>query len=147
MYYNNYIITAYKKQAINILALWRVLDIKQAARYARRQAPATNRHNATKKANRETAEKAKRRRKSGGAVNPMRTPRFFYAAAILAFSLRRVIPFGGVIRTVFFCMPFTFRNLAATVCAVLLLFNTFCTANCLSMPPHYFLLCGIIVYA
>ena len=128
------------------MALWRVLDKTSGSL----RSPSSTRHdrpNTTKTTNRATAEKVKRRRKSGGAVNPLRMSRFFYAAAILAFSLRRVIPFGGVIRTVFFCMPFTFRNLAATVCAALLLCNPFVTRNYLSMPPQNFLLCGIIIYA
>ena len=127
------------------MALWRGLDKTSAPL----RGASSTRHKPTqrnKKTNRETAAKAKRRRKSGGAVNPMRTPRFFYAAAILAFSLRR-ISFRWRYSHRFFCMPFTFRYLAATICATLLLCNPFVTRNCLSMPPHCFLLCGIIVYA
>lgn len=126
------------------MALWRVLDKTSAPL----RGASSTRHKPTQrnKQNRETAEKAKRRRKSGGAVNPLRTPRFFYAAAFFAFSLRR-FSFRRCYSHRLFCVPFTFRYLAATLCATLLLCNPFVTRNYLSMPPQNFLLCGIIVYA
>ena len=58
--------------------------IKQAARYARRQAPATNRHNATKK--------QERQRKIGVRAQAFReTPIFLPVALNCAFSICRVL--------------------------------------------------------
>lgn len=127
-----------------IIGLWHCGGclIKQAARYARRQAPATNRHNTTNK-NRETAEKARRRLKYGDTRRLSVFAVFFYAAAIFCFLTVR--SFRAVLFAPSFFVPFTFRYLAATLCAVLLLCNTFIAVNYLSMPPLYLSWYGIML--
>lgn len=109
------------------MALWRVLD-KTSAPLRGASSTRHNRLNTTKKINRETAGKAKRRRKSGGAVNPLRTPDFFYAAAILAFFYAAIL-LSAVLFAPSFLLPYTFRNFAVTLCDVVLLYNPFVTVN------------------
>ena len=86
--------------------------------------------------------------KSGFARRLSAKPRFFLLPRCLKpmLFLYGYFSIGGVI-VPSFLLPFTFRNATATLCAVLLRCNTFCTVNCLSMPPHYFSLCSKIVYA
>ncbi len=127
------------------MALWRVLDKTSAPL---RGASSTR----DKPTQRNEKEKPRNRRKSKAAAKIGRRGKPLAHAPIF---LRRRDPcffitahfLSAVLFAPSFFVSFTFRNLAATVCTVLLLFNTFCTVNYLSIPPQNFLLCGIIVYA
>ena len=114
--------------------------IKQARRCAARQAPATNRHNATNKTEK-PPKKQRRRRKSGGAVNPLRSPDFFTPPRSLlfhyvVFSFRRCYLhrlFGCAFYTPSIPCSYTLRSLKRrflpTVCKPL---------------PHRNFACGVL---
>ena len=124
------------------MALWRVLDKTSAPL----RGASSTRHDWTNTTKTRNRRKSKAAAKIGRRGKPLahapiflrrRDPCFFITAHFLS----------AVLFAPSFFVSFTFRNLAATVCTVLLLFNTFCTVNYLSIPPQNFLLCGIIVYA
>lgn len=84
--------------------------IKQAARYARRQAPATNQHNEQKPSNRRKSKAAAKIRRHAQAF---RVRRIFYAAAIYCFLTAR--SFRRCYSHRFFCAPFILRQFLAAI--------------------------------
>ncbi len=112
-------------------------------RCAAQQAPANNRLNATKN-------RPKNRLKSKAAAKirrhaqAFRVRRIFLRRRAFCFFIRRAFSFGRCYSHRLFLLPFMFRYLTATFCAVPPLYSRFVPINCLSMPPHYFPFCFTI---